>query len=66
MIEVRIDSHCQAWGQCVFDSPKVFDLEDGERVRWRYLAEDSLLDSLKRAERNCPNRAISLVENYDG
>jgi ferredoxin len=66
MIEVRINKDCQAWGQCVFDSPEVFGLEDGERVKWRYVVEDSKLLSVKQAERNCPNRAISVVENYEG
>lgn len=66
MIEVRINSECQAWGQCIFDAPQVFNLEDGERKKWRYVAEDQMLADLKRAERNCPNRAISIVENYEG
>ena len=66
MIEVRINKDCQAWGQCIFDSPEVFSLEDGERTKWRYVVEDSLLLSVKNAERNCPNRAISIVENYEG
>lgn len=66
MIEVRINKDCQAWGQCVFDAPDVFSLEDGERTKWRYVVEDSLLLSVKNAERNCPNRAISVVEKYEG
>lgn len=64
MIEIRIDSHCQAWGQCVFDLPKVFELENGERVRWRYITDDENIESVKRAAHNCPNRAISFVEGY--
>jgi ferredoxin len=48
----------------VFDLPKVFELENGERVRWRYITDDENIESVKRAAHNCPNRAISFVEGY--
>lgn len=66
MIEVRINKDCQAWGQCVFDSPEVFGLDDGERVNWRYVVSDDKLPTVELAVRNCPNRAISIVKDYDG
>jgi len=66
MIEVRINKDCQAWGQCIFDAPEVFDLEDGDRKTWRYVVDDSVLEKVRRSEKNCPNRAISIVEDYEG
>ena len=66
MIEVRINGDCQAWGQCVFDAPDVFGLKDSERETWRYVVSDDKLVQIKQAVKNCPNRAISIVEGYDG
>ncbi len=64
-IKVQITKDCQAWGQCVFDAPEVFDLVDSDRKTWKYVAEDSLLDKIKTAQTHCPNRAIlfEIIEN---
>lgn len=62
MIQVKISNDCQAWGQCVFDAPEVFDLVDSERKTWSYKADDSLKDKIKQAAIHCPNRAISFRE----
>ncbi len=59
MIKVKINYDCQAWGQCVFDAPEVFDLVDSERKTWNYNVEDNLLDKISLAVSHCPNRAIS-------
>jgi ferredoxin len=65
MIEIKINRDCQAWGQCVFDAPEVFDLFESERKTWKYTVEDSLLDKVTEARTHCPNRAISfeVVDN---
>jgi ferredoxin len=62
MIEVKISKSCQAWGQCVFDAPNVFDLVDSERKTWKYTVDNSELDRIKQAQSHCPNRAISFSE----
>lgn len=62
MIEVSISKACQAWGQCIFDAPQVFDLVDSERKTWKYLVDDSNLTGIKSAQSHCPNRAISFLE----
>lgn len=59
MIEITINKACQAWGQCVFDAPEIFNLVDSERKTWKYTAEDSMLDKVSLAVSHCPNRAIS-------
>jgi ferredoxin len=59
MIEVKINKSCQAWGQCVFDAPEVFDLVESERKTWKYLVDDSLLEKVSKSQAHCPNRAIS-------
>lgn len=62
MIEVKISKACQAWGQCVFDAPEIFNLVDSERKTWKYKTEDSMIDKVKLAASHCPNRAISFKE----
>jgi ferredoxin len=59
MIEIKINRDCQAWGQCVFDAPEVFDLFESERKTWKYSVDDSLLEKVTEARTHCPNRAIS-------
>lgn len=59
MIEIKINRDCQAWGQCVFDAPEVFDLVESERKTWKYRVDDSLLEKVTEARTHCPNRAIS-------
>jgi ferredoxin len=59
MIKINISYRCQAWGQCVFDAPEIFDLVDGDRKTWQYEADNTLLNKVKKAEAHCPNRAIS-------
>jgi ferredoxin len=59
MIEIKINRDCQAWGQCVFDAPEVFDLVESERKTWKYKVDDSLLEKVTEARTHCPNRAIS-------
>jgi ferredoxin len=59
MIEIKINRDCQAWGQCVFDAPEVFDLVESERKTWKYNVDDSLLEKVTEARTHCPNRAIS-------
>jgi len=59
MIEIKINKSCQAWGQCVFDAPEIFDLVESERKTWKYSVDDSLIEKVSRATAHCPNRAIS-------
>lgn len=58
-IKINISKSCQSWGECVFDAPEVFHLVNSERDTWEYLAEDSLIDKIELATKNCPNSAIS-------
>jgi len=59
MINIKISYDCQAWGQCVFDAPEVFDLVESERKTWNYQVENDLLLKVQEAKTHCPNRAIS-------
>lgn len=65
MIEIKINRDCQAWGQCVFDAPEVFDLVESERKTWKYTVDDSLLAKVTEARTHCPNRAISFEIKND-
>lgn len=61
LIKVSIGKACQAWGQCVFDAPEVFSLENSERKVWSYIVEDAFEEKLMLAKSHCPNSAINLV-----
>jgi len=65
MIEITIGKACQAWGQCVFDAPEIFELVESERKTWKYTAPDYLKDKVIIAASHCPNRAISFKEIND-
>jgi ferredoxin len=65
MIKVIIDKSCQAWGQCVFDAPEVFDLVNSERKTWQYVVNDNLEEKVMIASRHCPNEAISFIKVDD-
>jgi ferredoxin len=65
MIQIKINKSCQAWGQCVFDAPEIFDLVDSERKTWKYNADDSMLEKISIAASHCPNRAISFKKVED-
>lgn len=58
-INIKISKDCQAWGQCVFDAPEVFDLVDSDRKTWKYVVDNSMLEQIETAKGHCPNRAIS-------
>ena len=65
MIKVIINKSCQAWGQCIFDAPEVFDLINSERKTWEYLVDDTLESKVMLALNHCPNSAISITRVKD-
>jgi ferredoxin len=65
MIQINISHACQSWGQCVFDAPDTFKLEDSERTVWKYTASSNDKAKIKLAAIHCPNRAISFREVND-
>jgi ferredoxin len=56
---------CQAHGACVKTAPAVFQLDDARKVR--LVAPGSVADeTLLKAARSCPYRAITVVNGETG
>ncbi len=63
MIKIHVDmDKCQHYGQCVFEAPTVFRLNDDDKLEYNATAEDSELDNIEAAIDVCPMQAISLVD----
>ena len=63
MIKVIVDMEkCQHYGQCVFDAPNVFRLNDEDKLEYEATADDSERDNIQLAIDICPMQAISFVE----
>jgi ferredoxin len=60
-MKVSVDiGRCQGHARCNAICPDVFDLnEDGFVVLLTSSVGDELADEVRKAERNCPERAIS-------
>ena len=63
MLKVYVDMEkCQHYGQCVFDAPNVFRLNDDDKLEYEATADDSERDNIQLAIDICPMQAISFVE----
>lgn len=63
MIKIRVDMDlCQHYGQCVFEAPKIFKLNDQDRLEYLAEADDSERDNVESAVDVCPMQAIRIVE----
>ncbi len=62
-MKVYVDmDKCQHYGQCVFEAPTVFRLNDEDKLEYNATAEDSELDNIEAAIDVCPMQAITLVD----
>ena len=63
MIMVEVDmTKCQHYGQCVFEAPDVFKLNDDDKLEYVAEVEDSELDNVEAAVDICPMQAIRIVK----
>lgn len=63
MLKINVDMEkCQHYGQCVFDAPNVFRLNDEDKLEYEATADDSERDNIQLAIDICPMQAISFVE----
>jgi ferredoxin len=63
MIKIHVDmDKCQHYGQCVFEAPTVFRLNDEDKLEYNATADDSELDNIEAAIDVCPMQAITLVD----
>ncbi len=63
MIKINVDMNkCQHYGMCVFEAPKVFKLNDEDKLEYLATAEDSELGNVEAAIDVCPMQAIFIVD----
>ena len=62
MIKVEVDmTKCQHYGQCVCEAPKVFKLNEEDKLEYVGEVEDTELDNVEAAVDICPMQAIRIV-----
>jgi ferredoxin len=63
MLKIHVDMEkCQHYGQCVFEAPNVFRLNDDDKLEYEATADDSERDNIQLAIEVCPMQAITLVD----
>ena len=63
MITIDVDmDKCQHYGQCVFEAPDIFKLNDDDKLEFVATADDSRRGDVESAVDVCPMQAISIVE----
>ena len=63
MVKIDVDRfQCQHYGQCVFEAPNVFQLNDDDKLEYIAEADDSERDNVESAVDVCPMQAIRIVE----
>ena len=63
MIKIDVDmSQCQHYGQCVFEAPTIFHLNDDDKLEFVVEADDNLRGEVENAVDVCPMQAIRIVE----
>jgi ferredoxin len=64
MIKINVDmTKCQHYGQCVFEAPNVFRLNDEDKLEYNATADDSERANIEAAIDICPMQAIAIVED---
>ncbi|MFM6968038.1 MAG: ferredoxin [Microbacteriaceae bacterium] len=62
-LKIYVDmDKCQHYGQCVFDAPDVFRLNEDDKLEYEATADDSERDNIQLAIDICPMQAIKFVE----
>lgn len=63
MIKINVDMNkCQHYGQCVFEAPKIFKLNEDDKLEYVATADDSELANIEAAIDVCPMQAIFIVD----
>lgn len=62
-VKIQVDmDQCQHYGQCVFEAPKIFHLNDDDKLEWLAEADEGERDNVENAVDVCPMQAIRIVE----
>ena len=62
-IKVYVDMEkCQHYGQCVFEAPEIFRLNENDKLEYTAEADDSERANIEAAIDVCPMQAIFIVD----
>ena len=62
-MKINVDMQkCQHYGQCVFEAPEIFKLNDQDKLEYIAEADDSQRENIEAAIDVCPMQAIFIVE----
>jgi ferredoxin len=63
MIKVIVDmDKCQHYGQCVYEAPNIFKLNEEDKLEYLATADDRELGNIQAAVDICPMQAIQLIK----
>jgi ferredoxin len=63
LIKIEVDmSLCQNYGQCVFEAPRIFHLNDDDKLEHLAEANEDERDQVESAVDVCPMQAIRIVD----
>lgn len=63
VITIAVDKYqCQNYGQCVFEAPNIFRLDDDDKLEYHSEADDDERANVEAAVDVCPMQAIRIVE----
>ena len=61
MVKISVDmDKCQHYGQCTFEAPTVFALNDDDKLEYVGEVDDALADQVEAAADVCPMQAIEI------
>jgi len=62
-MKINVDMEkCQHYGQCVFEAPEVFKLNNDDKLEYLAEADDSQMANVEAAVDVCPMQAIFIVK----
>ncbi len=61
MITIKVDmDKCQHYGQCVYEAPNIFKLNENDKLEYLASADESERDNVNSASDICPMQAIQV------
>jgi ferredoxin len=62
-MKIKVDmKECQHYGQCVFEAPNLFRLNENDKLEYIAEADESERKNVENAVDVCPMQAISIVD----
>lgn len=63
MITIKVDmDKCQHYGQCVYEAPNIFKLNENDKLEYLASADESERENVKSASDICPMQAIQVCD----